>query len=143
MAAALQRFVDAQAPVFDDVLAELRGGRKRTHWMWFVFPQLAGLGHSAMAHHYALSSLTEARDYLRHPLLGPRLEICGTLVLEQVDRSVDAIFGTPGDRAVRRLPREVFRRRAGSAHAGTARHLSQKKPVPAAGACEWLDFDSI
>ena len=95
MAADLQRFVDAQAPVFDDVLAELRAGRKRTHWMWFVFPQLAGLGHSAMAHHYALGSLAEACDYLRHPLLGPRLEICSTLVLEQVDRSVDAIFGTP------------------------------------------------
>src|SRR4051794_5544808 len=66
----LQRFVDAQLPVYPQVCNELRVGRKTSHWMWFIFPQIAGLGHSAMARHYAISSLAEARDYLEHPLLG-------------------------------------------------------------------------
>lgn len=72
----LQRFVDAQAPLIDDVLAELAAGRKRSHWMWFVFPQLRGLGSSAMAEHFGLASLAEARAYWAHPLLGPRLRRC-------------------------------------------------------------------
>ena len=90
-----QRFVDAQAPVIDRVRAELRAGRKRTHWMWFVFPQIAGLGNSAMAVRYAIGSLDEARAYLAHPILGPRLRECTQLVLAVQDRTIDAIFGHP------------------------------------------------
>ena len=72
----LQRFVTAQEPVFETVLAELRAGRKRTHWMWFVFPQLAGLGRSSTARFYGINSIDEACAYLAHPLLGPRLDLC-------------------------------------------------------------------
>ncbi|WP_345540134.1 DUF1810 domain-containing protein [Variovorax defluvii] len=93
----LQRFVDAQDAVIDAVRAELRAGRKRTHWMWFVFPQVAGLGHSAMAQHYALASLAEARDYLAHPVLGVRLRECSALVLQVQGRTVGEIFGAPDD----------------------------------------------
>jgi uncharacterized protein (DUF1810 family) len=77
---ALQRFVDAQDRVYDTVLAELRNGAKRSHWIWFVFPQLRGLGRSATAQHYGISSLEEARAYLAHPVLGPRLRDCTRLV---------------------------------------------------------------
>ena len=91
----LQRFVDAQAPVFDQVSAELRAGRKRTHWMWFVFPQIRGLGASQMAQVYGIGSLEEAAAYLQHPLLGPRLRDCTHLVNELRDRSIEAIFGAP------------------------------------------------
>jgi uncharacterized protein (DUF1810 family) len=77
----LERFVSAQAPVYDEVVGELRAGRKRSHWMWFVFPQLRGLGHSDMAWRYGLEDLAEARAYLAHPLLGPRLHECLRLVL--------------------------------------------------------------
>ncbi|MGO4711999.1 DUF1810 domain-containing protein [Bradyrhizobium sp. 2TAF24] len=94
---ALQRFVDAQEPVYGQVLAELRAGAKRTHWMWFVFPQLAGLGHSPMAKRYAISSELEAASYLRHPVLGTRLRECTQLVLAVEGRSATAIFGTPDD----------------------------------------------
>ena len=76
----LTRFVVAQAPVYDTVVEELRGGRKRSHWMWFVFPQLRGLGGSPTAVHYGISSLQEARAYLEHELLGPRLHECTGLV---------------------------------------------------------------
>lgn len=93
----LQHFVDAQAPVFAQVLAELRAGRKRSHWMWFVFPQLGGLGHSAMARRYAIASLEQARAYLRHAVLGPRLVRCSTLVLEVTGTSIHTIFGSPDD----------------------------------------------
>jgi uncharacterized protein (DUF1810 family) len=93
----LQRFVDAQAPVIDAVRAELRDGRKRSHWMWFVFPQLAGLGRSAMAQRYAITSLAEARAYLAHPVLGPRLRECSVLVLAVEDRDIHEIFGAPDD----------------------------------------------
>ena len=72
----LERFVTAQAPVFATALAELQSGQKRSHWMWFIFPQLRGLGRSTMAQHYGVGSLTEARAYLAHPLLGPRLVQC-------------------------------------------------------------------
>lgn len=92
-----QRFIDAQARVIDDVMSELAAGRKRTHWMWFVFPQLAGLGRSATALHFGLASLDEARAYLADPLLGERLRICTRLVLRQRDRDAHAIFGTPDD----------------------------------------------
>jgi len=93
----LQRFVDAQDLVIDEVCNELRAGRKRSHWMWFVFPQLAGLGHSAMAQRYAIASLAEARAYLAHALLGPRLRDCSALVLAVEGRSVHQIFGAPDD----------------------------------------------
>ncbi len=93
----LQRFVDAQAPVYDQVLRELQAGRKRSHWSWFIFPQLQGLGSSAMATRYAIGSLAEARAYLAHPVLGPRLEECVALVNQVEGRSAEAILGYPDD----------------------------------------------
>jgi uncharacterized protein (DUF1810 family) len=93
----LERFVQAQAPVYREVLAELRAGRKRTHWMWFVFPQIAGLGHSAMARHYAIGSVEEARAYLAHPLLGARLRECSAAVLTSGEPDAHRIFGAPDD----------------------------------------------
>jgi uncharacterized protein (DUF1810 family) len=92
-----ERFVAAQAPVFETVLDELRAGRKRTHWMWFIFPQLAGLGRSSMARFYGISSIEEARAYLAHPLLGSRLDLCTRIVLGSESSSLHAIFGTPDD----------------------------------------------
>jgi uncharacterized protein (DUF1810 family) len=93
----LARFVAAQAPVFDAVLAELRAGRKRSHWMWFVFPQLRGLGHSATAQFYGIGSLAEARAYLAHPVLGPRLA-CSTEALLAIEgRALREILGAPDD----------------------------------------------
>ena len=93
----LKRFVDAQAPVYRNVVEELRGGRKRGHWMWFVFPQLRGLGTSPVAVRYGISSLDGARAYLGHELLGPRLHECTRLVNEVRGRSVAEIFGWPDD----------------------------------------------
>jgi uncharacterized protein (DUF1810 family) len=93
----LKRFVDAQAPVYHTVLDELRGGRKRSHWMWFVFPQLLGLGSSPIAVRYGISSLDEARAYLHHDLLGPRLHECTQLVNQIQGRSITEIFGSPDD----------------------------------------------
>src|SRR5947209_7398495 len=93
----LERFVTAQAPVFSAVLAELRAGRKRTHWMWFIFPQLRGLGRSSMATFYSIASLHEARAYLAHPVLGPRLELCTRIILELEAGSLHEIFGSPDD----------------------------------------------
>jgi uncharacterized protein (DUF1810 family) len=93
----LKRFVDAQAPVYRSVVEELRGGRKRSHWMWFVFPQLLGLGNSPMAVRYGISSLDEARAYLRHDPLGPRLYECTRLVNQVQGRSIGEIFGSPDD----------------------------------------------
>ena len=93
----LERFVIAQDPVFEQVRAELRASRKRTHWMWFVFPQLKGLGHSPMAEKYAIASQEEAAAYLEHPILGPRLRECTALVNQIEDRSLDQIFGYPDD----------------------------------------------
>jgi len=97
----LQRFLDAQAPVYTTVLAELRAGAKRSHWIWFVFPQLEGLGRSPTAARYAISSLAEARAYLDHPVLGPRLRECARLVNAIDGRSVDTIFGWPDNLKVR------------------------------------------
>jgi uncharacterized protein (DUF1810 family) len=97
----LQRFVDAQARIYGQVLDELRAGRKRSHWIWFVFPQIAGLGSSATAARYALASLDEARAYLRHDLLGPRLHECTRLVNAVQGRSIGEIFGSPDDMKVR------------------------------------------
>lgn len=93
----LQRFLDAQADAYDTALAELKRGRKTSHWMWFVFPQIAGLGHSAMARFYALESLDEARAYLAHPALGARLLACVEAVNALQGRTAHAIFGSPDD----------------------------------------------
>ena len=93
----LDRFVAAQEPVFTTALAELKAGRKRSHWMWFIFPQLRGLGHSSMAQFYGISSLDEARAYLAHPILGRRLEVCTEAVLGIGDSTLNAIFGSPDD----------------------------------------------
>lgn len=90
----LDRFVRAQAETYDTALSELRSGRKRTHWMWFVFPQIKGLGMSAMAQRYAIDSLAEARDYLAHPILGPRLRECAGAVADIEGRSAEQIFGS-------------------------------------------------
>ena len=97
----LQRFVDAQEPVYDTVLDELRNGAKRSHWIWFVFPQLQGLGRSPTAQHYGISSLDEARAYLAHEVLGPRLRECVRLVAAIEGRSAQQIFGSPDDLKVR------------------------------------------
>ncbi len=97
----LKRFVDAQATVYRNVVEELRAGRKRSHWMWFVFPQLRGLGSSPTAVHYGISSLGEARAYLAHELLGPRLRECTRLVNDVQDRSAADIFGSPDDLKLR------------------------------------------
>ena len=93
----LQRFLDAQAPVYDQVVAELTAGRKRTHWMWFVFPQIHGLGSSAMAQHYAIVSPDEAQAYLAHPVLGPRLRECTALVNASAGKEIVQILGYPDD----------------------------------------------
>jgi uncharacterized protein (DUF1810 family) len=92
----LDRFLTAQADVYDDVIAELTAGVKRTHWMWFVFPQLAGLGSSTMAQRYAISGLDEATAYLAHPLLGRRLVECTHLVVA-ADEPLDGMLGSPDD----------------------------------------------
>jgi uncharacterized protein (DUF1810 family) len=97
----LDRFVAAQAPVIDQVKRELRAGEKRSHWMWFVFPQLAGLGSSGMARRYAIASLDEAVTYLRHPILGPRLVGCTGMVNGVQGRTARAIFGSPDDLKLR------------------------------------------
>ena len=91
----LERFTAAQENIYEQVLGELSAGRKRSHWMWFIFPQIAGLGSSAMARHYAIASLDEARAYLAHPLLGARLRACSALVLAVQGATVHGIFGAP------------------------------------------------
>ena len=91
----LQRFIDAQGAVYEQVELELRAGRKDSHWMWYVFPQLAGLGHSAMAQKFALSSPVEAAAYLDHPVLGLRLRKCTKLVILVEGRPIETIFGYP------------------------------------------------
>ena len=93
----LDRFVMAQAPLYDIALAELIGGRKLTHWMWFIFPQLRGLGRSSMAHRYGIGSLDEARAYLAHPVLGARLRESVTAVLDSGETDPGVIFGSPDD----------------------------------------------
>lgn len=93
----LERFVQAQEPVYATVLAELRAGHKRSHWMWFIFPQIAGLGRSGMAQRYAIASSDEAAAYLAHPLLGRRLRECASIVASHEDLSAEDIFGHPDD----------------------------------------------
>ena len=93
----LQRFVDAQRDVYATALAELRAGHKRTHWMWFIFPQIAGLGQSEMARRYAIRNEDEAAAYLAHPVLGPRLRECARLVATHRDMDIKDIFDSPDD----------------------------------------------
>jgi uncharacterized protein (DUF1810 family) len=97
----LERFVAAQGPVFEQVLTELRQGRKRSHWMWFVFPQIRGLGSSHMAQRYAISSREEAEAYLAHPVLGPRLRACAALLVQIERRAIEEIMGFPDDLKLR------------------------------------------
>jgi uncharacterized protein (DUF1810 family) len=97
----LSRFVLAQQENFEEALAEIRGGRKRTHWMWYVFPQLDGLAFSSTSKHYAIKSLAEARAYLAHPVLGPRLLECAEAAVGVEGRSATAIFGSPDDLKLR------------------------------------------
>jgi uncharacterized protein (DUF1810 family) len=91
----LQRFLDAQEGIYPRATSELCQGRKQTHWMWFVFPQIRGLGQSAMARKYAISSIEEAREYLQHPVLGERLRECTGLVTQLEGRPIEDIFGYP------------------------------------------------
>ena len=93
----LERFLEAQNPIYEKVRSELRDGHKTSHWMWFVFPQIAGLGHSRLSEKFAISSLEEARAYLRHPVLGARLVACTELVLNTAGRTAEQIFGYPDD----------------------------------------------
>lgn len=93
----LQRFILAQQLVYDDVLNELRAGRKQSHWMWFVFPQIKGLGYSDLARRFAISSIEEAKAYLRHPVLDMRLRECSRLVADIEGRTIEQIFGSPDD----------------------------------------------
>jgi uncharacterized protein (DUF1810 family) len=93
----LNRFVEAQDAIYSRVVAELAAGRKQSHWMWFVFPQIAGLGLSAMAQRYAIGPRTEAEAYLAHPVLGPRLIECTRLVLGVSGKTIHAILGSPDD----------------------------------------------
>jgi uncharacterized protein (DUF1810 family) len=107
----LDRFVAAQAPVYDQVLEELRRGRKTTHWMWFVFPQIAGLGQSTTSRRFAITSLDEARAYLAHPVLGGRLRECAGLVLASATPTVELFFG-PIDAMKIRSSMTLFHRAA-------------------------------
>ncbi len=90
----LERFVDAQAPVYDEVCRELKAGRKQSHWMWFIFPQIAGLGQSPISIRFAIASLDEAKAYLAHPILGARLRECARLILDVEGRTAREIFGS-------------------------------------------------
>jgi uncharacterized protein (DUF1810 family) len=93
----LERFVNAQAAVYPRVLEELRGGEKRGHWIWFIFPQMKGLGHSSQSEYYGIGSLQEAAAYLRHPVLGERLRQCTRLVTQVEGRDLSRILGYPDD----------------------------------------------
>jgi uncharacterized protein (DUF1810 family) len=97
----LNRFVQAQAHDHERALCEIRQGHKRSHWMWYIFPQIAGLGQSAMSQRYSIKSLAEARAYLEHPVLGPRLTQCVEALLTLQDRSADDIFGFPDEKKLR------------------------------------------
>jgi uncharacterized protein (DUF1810 family) len=139
MADGLSRFVDAQSAVYEAALGELHDGEKRTHWMWFVFPQLRGLGRSEMARRYGIADLDEARAYLRHPLLGPRLAECTRAMLAHAGTPLSSILGFPDDLKfvscmtlfdVAGGPKELFERalqafNGGSPDAGTLRLLGR------------------
>ena len=93
----LERFMSAQAAVFPRVVEELHAGEKRSHWIWFIFPQIKGLGHSSQAEYYGIGSLQEAAEYLRHPVLGERLRQCTRLVTQVEGRDLSRILGSPDD----------------------------------------------
>ncbi len=132
----LERFVRAQAPVYATVVRELRAGHKQSHWMWFIFPQLAGLGHSEMAQRYAIANSDEAAAYLAHPLLGARLRECASIVAALDTDSAGEVFGHPDDlkfrssmtlfadvapdEAVFQACIDKLRRRTGRGHTGAA-----------------------
>ena len=97
----LERFIEAQRDDYETALAEMRAGRKRSHWMWYIFPQIEGLGFSAMSQRYAIRSAAEARAYLEHPVLGERLRTCIEALVSFEGRSVEQIFGFPDDRKLR------------------------------------------
>jgi len=97
----LSRFINAQKGVFENVLTELRNGQKRTHWMWFIFPQIDGLGKSATSKHYSIKSVEEARKYVNHPVLGERLSKCAELILDVDGKSALEIFGSPDDKKLK------------------------------------------
>jgi uncharacterized protein (DUF1810 family) len=109
----LSRFLSAQAEIYDAALGELRRGRKESHWMWFIFPQLAGLGSSEMAQRYALRGRAEAAAYLAHPILGSRLEECARAILEVPGKSALEILGSPDDLKLKSCA-TLFREVAGS-----------------------------
>lgn len=117
----LSRFLAAQDPLYPEVLAELRAGQKRTHWMWFVFPQLAGLATSERSIRYAIPSLEAARDYLMHPVLGPRLVQCTELVLTHAGKTVREILGYPDDLKLH-SSMTLFARAGDTLEAPTAQH---------------------
>jgi uncharacterized protein (DUF1810 family) len=127
--------VDAQAGVHERALAELRAGHKQGHWMWFVFPQISGLGSSPMSQHYAINSLKEARAYLAHPLLGARLRDCTQAVLALDARTAQDIFDTPDDLKFRSSmtlfdaasPNDLFRAALDKYFAGEGDPLTLKK----------------
>src|SRR4051812_34302919 len=97
----LERFVQAQAANYDQALAEIRRGRKQSHWMWYVFPQYQGLGFSATSRHFAIKSRAEAEAYLKHPVLGPRLTECAGAALAVEGKSASEVFGSPDDMKLR------------------------------------------
>lgn len=97
----LDRFIAAQHDAYDQALAELEAGRKTSHWIWFIFPQVAGLGSSPMSERYAIGSLEEAQEYVAHPVLGPRLIACARAVLSHADRTALQIMGSPDDAKLR------------------------------------------
>ena len=131
----LERFVEAQEGVYPRALAELKAGKKQSHWMWFIFPQIAGLGHSAMAQMYAIASLDEARAYLAHPVLGARLRECCQAVMAVEGKSAHAIFGSPDDLKFRSSltlfdtasPNDVFRAALDKYFNGEADPLTSQK----------------
>jgi uncharacterized protein (DUF1810 family) len=130
----LERFVQAQDSTYDRALAELRAGQKRSHWMWFVFPQIAGLGSSPTAQRYAIRDLTEARDYLAHPVLGPRLTECAEALLAVEGRSAGQILGYPDDLKLR-SSMTLFAEAAGEGPAGVFQRVLDRyydgEPDPA------------
>lgn len=97
----LNRFLSAQAEDYERALAEIKNGDKRSHWMWYIFPQIDGLGFSSMSRRYAIKSSAEARAYLNHPVLGPRLRECAQAALDVAGRSANEIFGSPDDMKLR------------------------------------------
>ena len=97
----LSRFVDAQEGIYERALSEIRGGQKRSHWMWFIFPQFNGLGFSEISKRYAIKSLAEAEAYLHHPVLGPRLVECAEAALAVKGRTATEVFGSPDDMKLR------------------------------------------